>query len=180
MKYFYKEIVANRVLVNGAPVPFEVLDGNRGVIALADDSPVATELDKLAGRFGVVKVSEQEYQEKKTLHPFRDSVKRSPLSEKLRVVQTRQPTNPFARQVGAAAVAEMAPPKVVPQRPDASLPATPAVPPALQPDPMAGQPAINLSPGIAPAAPGEQPAGEPAPKFTPSTRRISRKVDAVP
>jgi hypothetical protein len=171
--FFYKEIVSNKFLVKGAPVPFEVLDGNRGVIRLEENeenAPLIAELNKAAGRFGVVKISEAEYAEKKTEYPLTQSKRSSPLNEKLRVVQTRQPTNPFARQVGAVAEAELKPPQVVPERP------------GLQPDPLAGQPTFPLTPPAAPSAPEpspEAPAGEPTPKFTPSTRRISRRTEGA-
>lgn len=172
-QYFYKEIVSNRFLVKGAPVPFEVLDGNRGVIALEENeqnAPIIAELNKAAGRYGIVKISEAQYQEKKTEHPLMQSKRSSPLDAKLRVVQTRPPTNPFARRDADAAAAELKPPQVVQQ------------PPKLTPDPLAGQPAINLTPNApgAPAEPSpENPVGEPAPKFTPSTRRISRRAEGV-
>lgn len=166
--FFYKEIVSNSVLIKGAPVPFEVLDGNRGVIALEEteqNAPLIAELNKMAGRFGIVKINEAEYKEKKTLYPLTESRRSSPLNDKLRVVQTRQPTNPFARQVGAAAAVE-------------TPPAPTAVEP-LKPDPLAGQPAINLSPAIPTAPPAEKVPGEPTPKFTPSVRRISRKPEGA-
>lgn len=43
--YFEKEIVSSEILVKGAPVPWEVLDGNQGVIALDP----ATQGDLIAG-----------------------------------------------------------------------------------------------------------------------------------
>jgi hypothetical protein len=76
--YFGKEIFSNPVLIGGAPVPFEQLDGNRGVIALVISDPLVTALNEVVGRFGVYKISAEEYAEKKSRYPFSGSVKKRP------------------------------------------------------------------------------------------------------
>ena len=170
MVFFNKEIVSNKFIVGGAPVPFEVLDGNIGVIALEENDAnkaLIAELTKACGKFGISKLSEAEYTEKKTLpQPILGrSQERSQRNEKLRVVQTRTPTNPFGRQVGQAAPG------------GAAVEAKPATPPAAQPT------------APVPAAPPAKAEGSPdstsgtgmlPPKFTPATRRISRRTEGQP
>jgi len=179
--FFYKEIVSNKFLVKGKPVPFEVLDGNRGVIALEENEQNAETIKTLnesAGRFGIVKISEAEYTEKKTAHPFNPSGRQSPLSERLRVVSTRPPTNPFGRQVGAAAAeAQPVPQSTLPTVPIVPLEPSPFVKELAKPAPPIVEPGAAQPPAQAPAA-ETTPAAEPAPKFTPATRRISRRADA--
>jgi len=163
MVFFLKEIVSNKYIVGGAPVPFEVLDGNIGVIALEENDgnkSLISELTKSCGRFGISKLSEAEYSEKKTLHPLAQSPQRSRQNEKLRVVQTRVPTNPFGRQVHQAAQGENAAVANTPAAPVAPAPSAPA--PASPP--AKGEPADSTT-GMLP------------PKFTPATRRISRRPD---
>lgn len=190
--YFAKEIVSNKFLVQGKAVDFEVLDGNLGVIRLEeneDNKTLIAELKKSSGRFGIYPISEAEYGEKKSQPPSAQSRRKSALSEKLRVLPTRQPTNPFGRQVGAAAAAEQPSPPVsnIPQdlKP-------------LEPSPFVKanqtQPTVTHVPGAAeaaaeaaaaaasapPAADGGPAEPALAPKFQPATRRISRKPEGTP
>jgi hypothetical protein len=181
--FFYKEIVSNKFIVDGAPVPFEILDGNRGVIKLEENEANAkmiAELNKSAGRFGIVKINETEFNEKKTaLDPLGRSERISPLKDKLRVVQTRVPRKPFGSQVsapaaevnppnGEAQVAMSPPPNVKPLEP------SPFLKELAKPGPPIEQ-AAEPVPAAAPEAPA--PEAQPTPKFTPATRRISRRTE---
>lgn len=113
-KYFRKELFSSVFIVAGAPVPFEQLDGNRGVIKLDEekDASLIAALNEAADRRrgGIVKITEQEYTEKKSLHPLKASVQPS---QKLRVVppvvqpkRTPVPKNqlPSGNAAGAVAV----------------------------------------------------------------------------
>lgn len=170
MVFFNKEIVSNTFIVAGAPVKFEVLDGNIGVIAIdetkAENKQLVDELTKNCGRFGISKLSEQAYNEKKTLQPLSPSLPRLRTNEKLRIVPTRQPTNPFARQIhqaapeGDAAAANGAQ-QAAPSAPSVTS-TVPGVPPPAKTDTSS-----ESNTGMAP------------PKFVPSTRRISRRAETT-
>jgi hypothetical protein len=74
---FGKELAGNKFLVEGKAVPFEILEGNRGVIALDDTDPeqkkLIDALDKVVGTRGIYKITESELAEKKRtlkLAPF--------------------------------------------------------------------------------------------------------------
>lgn len=170
MVFFNKEIVSNTFIVAGAPVKFEVLDGNIGVIALDETKPenkqLVEELTKNCGRFGISKLSEQQYNEKKTLQPLSQFQPRSRTNEKLRIVPTRQPTNPFARQIHqaapeGAAAADNGGQQAAPSAPSVTS-TVPGVPPPAKADTSS-----ESNTGMAP------------PKFVPSTRRISRRAEAT-
>lgn len=68
--YFRKEQANNKLIgIGGVSVPFELLAGNTGVIRLDDSNPeeakLASLLDKVAGRQGVVRMTEKEFDDVK-------------------------------------------------------------------------------------------------------------------
>jgi len=155
--YYYKELNSVPYFVAGAPVQFEPLPGNRGVLSL--DSPqhetLITALNSAAEKHigGIVRISEAQYTEKKTLAASTPSLPRR-AKEMLRPM----PKAPFQRKQDMAAAAE--PAKPVP----APTPQTVTAPP-----------------------PGENVTGPPVVEgFRPATRKISRKragdvmADALP
>lgn len=95
--YFRKELLTNAFYVGAAPVAFEQLDGNRGVLKIDVDSAQG---DKRMGevltalllavaqqRGGVVRITEAEYIEKKNQFPYNPSSPSATRSqdEKLRI-----------------------------------------------------------------------------------------------
>lgn len=100
--YFKKELVSNSCVVSGKRVPFEPLDGNRGVIQLNSDTDKATVegLMHLASqhRAGIVQVTQAEYESLKKKHPISAQSVRKP-KEFLRAV----PTVPERNRENAAA-----------------------------------------------------------------------------
>lgn len=89
-KFFRKELVSNSFLVKGKQVPFEIVEGNRGLIALDETPENADLISVLEGfsskrKYGVVVISEAEYLEKKKLLKSVQPSKRK--LEKLKVMQ---------------------------------------------------------------------------------------------
>lgn len=82
MTFWYKELVSNPFIVRGAAVPFEPLDGNRGVLAVDDakNPTLVAELSAAAqkGRGGIVKLSQDKFEEVKKKHPLRPFGKKRP------------------------------------------------------------------------------------------------------
>ena len=109
--YFFKEILGSGLSVQGSRVPFEPLAGNQGVIALDTDTTegksFAKGLKEVEGRFGIVEISEVDYNEKKNRHPYDPSVAQS-LRQKEMLQVFRSPGQRPPKQpnpsVGAAAV----------------------------------------------------------------------------
>lgn len=105
--FFGKELVSNPVLVNGVQVPFEVLDGNRGVIKLdtVTNKTLVDGLNKLASeqRGGVYQIDEAEYTKKKQQFPPR-SPKFGVAKEMLRAMPDNK--NPFKRAEASVAAGE--------------------------------------------------------------------------
>jgi hypothetical protein len=68
-KWYYKELFSNPYLIEGAPAPFEQLEGNRGVLVLdtEKDGKLISALDEAAAkrRGGIQRISEATYIEKK-------------------------------------------------------------------------------------------------------------------
>lgn len=66
-KFFRKALVSNPVYIKGAPVPFDLLSGNSGVIALdeAEHAVLVEGLSALsvAKKAGVVEITEAEYED---------------------------------------------------------------------------------------------------------------------
>lgn len=98
--FFFKELLNNAYFVNGAPVPFEPLGNNRGVIALDDTQPehkgliaaLNTASDKHRG--GISKISEEQYLLKKKENgppPSTPSRRDSRQDEILRVMPEYKP-----------------------------------------------------------------------------------------
>ncbi len=111
MRHFYfKEILSNAYIVNGAKVPFESIGNNRGAIVLDDANPANAALIKALDeasaqhRGGVVKTSEAEWLKKKreaALAPSTPLKRKFPQNEPLRVMPSEVPR---ARKNQAAAV----------------------------------------------------------------------------
>jgi hypothetical protein len=121
---YRKEIVSNPFYANGAKVPFEVLEGNRGVIAIDDSSPANQKLidvlDEASdnGRGGVIKISAHEYFDLKKKFPY-DPSKRKLLPNEipLRVAQTQAPRAADPVAAGASPVAPISAPLPEPPSP---------------------------------------------------------------
>ena len=79
--FFLKVILSNAFIVGGKPVPFETIPGNEGVIALdpKNDSDLITSLSNAAAnqKGGILRISEEEYTQKKTAAALRPSAPRS-------------------------------------------------------------------------------------------------------
>lgn len=119
LNHFAKEVLSNRYLVNGAPVPFEPLAGNRGVIALDDanpqQAPLISALNDAAaqGRGGIVKISQADYEKKKLENSatlLTPSRRKSPLDAPLRIMPTQAPRVQNARPAAVPAVVNPTPP----------------------------------------------------------------------
>jgi hypothetical protein len=157
--YFGKEILSNSILVAGAKVPFEILNGNTGIIAIDPDKPtdkaLITGLQALCGTRGVYAMSEAEYDEKKKAASLLPSRRRSPNGEIRPMPRQRRPS-PLER-AGVAVPATEAP------RPLA-LTDTPAPLP----------PNVPFSTGAAPTLPTTVPS-----EFKPATKKIRRNAAAA-
>lgn len=152
LQYFQKELVSNPFMVAGKTVQFEVLGGNRGVIALnpETDGPLVDALNKAAAkrRGGVIKITSEQYLQKKTLFPNSTPFVKRSNSEKLRALPPSiRPAgfNPVAAVAGAA---------------KAKAPVSAPLPPPVQ-APAEAQVAMTDV--------------DSEPRFKPATRRISRK-----
>lgn len=159
--YFFKEIASNPVIVNGAPVQFQHIAGNRGLLELESgkDDELIAGLTKLANDQvgGIVKLNEAQFAEKKTQAV--STILPKP-KEMLRVLK---PTlNPFPQEVRNTE-GNVAPPadgsQIAPP-PAPGIPLT-ATAPATSPTPPT--PVIPLTPN-----------GEPVGQFQPGTRKITR------
>ena len=156
--FFLKVILSNAFIVGGKPVPFEAIPGNEGVIALdmKESNDLITALSNAAAnqKGGVVRISEEEYTQKKTAAGLKQSAPRS--RDALRPM--RNALSPFNMPTTVAKGAQ----------PVSATPVAAATPEA-------------TASTVAPAAPVVE-AAAPAPEavaFRPATRRISWK-DAVP
>lgn len=140
-RYYRKELLSNYFYVEGKPVAFEPLDGNRGVLKAdpRQHAKLIAALDQAASeqKGGIVRITYEEYVEKKNRFPFNPS---SPSAqrfkdEKLKIAPRpgmqgkafRPPppkvNPPSAPAVQAAAGGEKAPPGAeivdgVPQAPN--------------------------------------------------------------
>jgi hypothetical protein len=190
MKVFFgKELLSNAFLVGGAPVPFEQLAGNAGVIELDTDKDKAL-VDALnvaaaKGRGGIVKLSEEGYNAKKKLAPLSVSPRHSGRrDETLRILP--RDLSPFR----AAEAAEQ--PKLRDDGPTLEewvaagyqaaaypprgyAPRTASKPPTLVPEPT---PAPAQANGAESASPSSDSA--PAAAFKPATRRVKKDAPAEP
>lgn len=162
--FFFKAILSNALIVGGKPVPFEAIPGNEGVIALdpKDNSELITALSNAAAnqKGGVMRISEEEYTQKKTAAALKRSAPRS--GDALRPM--RNALSPFNMPTTAAKGAQ----PVSGQTTAAA--AAPEAAATKAPQPAA--PAVESAAPAPAAAPAEV-------AFRPATRRISRK-DAVP
>lgn len=72
-RYFFKELYSNSWFIGGKAVEFEQIDQNRGVLALDATDPLVSGLDQAAHDQvgGIVKISQEEYEKKRLLHPFK-------------------------------------------------------------------------------------------------------------
>jgi hypothetical protein len=159
---FFKEIASNQFYVGGAPVQFESLPGNRGIIALESpkDDVIIAALSKAASEHvqGVSMISEDQMAEKKSLA---NSIPLPPprAKEMLRPM----PKGPFERKAPTAAPASQVSRDALPLTNSALREAAgisaPPPPPAAAPVPQMAE--------SSPVTPEEG--------FRPATRRISRK-----
>lgn len=115
-KYFRKALVSNPVYIKGTPVPFEVLAGNSGLIAL-DDVEHAILCEGLTTlsqqrKAGVVEIPEAEYEDLKKKRRSGVFAQRSvPQAQVLRPVQPFKMPDPLggrSQNAKAAAVAPVA------------------------------------------------------------------------
>lgn len=146
--YFKKELISRRFIVAGAPVPFEALSGNSGVIALdsENDSALVAALTEAANnqRGGIVSISHQEYDDLKKSRPLTKLRRVSDRREEtLRTIQSvpskpKSPANPAAINppVGQPAESFLTAQRTV--TPVISKPSPPDAPPAA--DAVAGTP----------------------------------------
>jgi len=140
--YWFKEIASNPVIVNGAPVQFQHVPGNRGLLELdaAQDDLLVVKLTEMAKNQigGVVKLSEKEYAEKKS------SVIATPSARPREMLRVVNPSpNPFPQGSSPSTAATVAPPANPAEAPAGSAPAAPAAPAA---DPAA--PAATFRPAV--------------------------------
>jgi hypothetical protein len=119
MANFFKEQVQNRIMVNGAPVAWNLLSGNAGYLTVEDSDPLAAALTQLVGKMGVTKISDEELQEKKSLRKYVDS---SSSRFAKSAVQPIRPRSPVAKVEAAPAA------PVVPLKPEPVLNAPVAAP----------------------------------------------------
>jgi hypothetical protein len=156
--FFLKVILSNAFIVGGKPVPFEAIPGNEGVIALdpKESNDLITALSNAAAnqKGGVVRISEEEYTQKKTAAGLKQSAPRS--RDALRPM--RNALSPFNTPTTAAKDAQ----------PVSAPPVATATPQA------AASAAAQAAPVVEAAVPAPEEVS-----FRPATRRISRK-DAVP
>lgn len=115
MKHFYlKELISNPYIIGGAPVPFEHVDDNRGVIALDDsvlgNSTLITGLDEAAaaGRGGIVKISEADYAKKKSERSRNLLSMRSKQNSRADEIRVMPSVSSLLRKRGAAGAADTA------------------------------------------------------------------------
>lgn len=124
--FWKKELLSNAVIVNGAPVPWEPLSGNSGLLVLdaEKDAQLIEGLEALRakGKGGVVKISEEQYEAEKKSRPYSASSLRGS-KEKLRSLPSDT-----VRQPKPVAVAEPAATPPMPNNP-APIPAPPGLPP---------------------------------------------------
>lgn len=107
--YFLKELLGSGFSVNGKKVPFEPLDGNQGVVALDDTKPDQKEfidgLTKSIGKYGIVRISQEQYTQKKTQFPFKTSkLELRQRAERLQVIGRPPQSQSQRAPVAAAAV----------------------------------------------------------------------------
>ena len=152
--FFSKELVSNQFMIGGAPVQFEILDGNEGVISLDTSSPLFAALNLAASehRGGIVRITEEMYAQKKTAQPFRGYAKDLSRQDEIRLARSNN--NPFAKEPGVAAATSN--PPAIP------LQGANPIPPA-----SAG---FAAGASASPAGEVAAPAG-PTPSFRPATRR---------
>ena len=167
---FGKELCSNIFYVAGAPVPFETLPGNHGVISLEigkDDNLIAA-LNKAADASvgGIYRMTEAEFAQKKI------AAASAPLTQPRRKEMLRQmPTNPLLKRKSDAAAAALGV-NAVPPRPE-TVPLTDA---ALKKAsaPVLHEPVPPFATESSPASP--EPASDvPVEGFRPATRRIKRR-----
>jgi hypothetical protein len=125
--YFSKTLLTNGIMIGGKQPPWEVLDGNKGVIALDSiaDAALITGLNSFVDQQsgGVLPINAQQYEDLKKNHPWKESAAKSWLNEPLKVAGRKEfrPPAPKPSQAAAAAVAnpEIPPDETngVPQRP---------------------------------------------------------------
>lgn len=119
--YFYKELAGNPFYVAGTPVPFEVLDGNRGVLELDTDNPkdqpLIAALNEAADkhRGGIVRINAEKYAQKKSQWPLKPSA--GNLAQMLRAMQSAQSHSQRLKEQAAAAAAKKAAPTAPPPPP---------------------------------------------------------------
>ena len=188
MKLFFgKELAANQFFVGGAAVPFEVLAGNTGVIALDSEKDKALvdalNLAASKGRGGIVKLSEEGYEAKKKVAPLATSPKPSSRKdEMLRILprdlspfrtaeaaekpKLREDGPTLEEWVAAGYQAAAYPPR-------GYAPKTASKPPTLVPEPISAP-----ANGVESAPPASDSA--PAAAFKPATRRVKKDAPAAP
>jgi hypothetical protein len=175
--YWFKEIASVQFFVAGAPVQFEPIHGNRGVLVLESpkDDALIGPLEKAAsqGVGGIVKLnSEAEYLEKKEQAQLMPSQQRLRGKEFLR----QAPKGPFAKKSTAVAGADA--PGAAPVKKEVP-PAMPFTKSAISQ--IKGPATVDTGTPPAPNGPGEgKPESAPVVEgFRPATRRISRKPAPV-
>lgn len=125
--YFAKELISHRILINGNPVPFEQLGGNRGVLCVDTETQadLADKLSKMCGTLGLYKISAEDYDARKKKWPYSASRNNSTTPE-IRPMP-RGPARPTPIERVAAQAAGANPP---PGQPPAVSPMNSIAPPA--------------------------------------------------
>lgn len=177
--YFYKELLSNGAIVGGRVVPFEPLSGNRGVIVVDSDTQVdlLTGLELFANehRGGIVKISEEEYTQKKTQFP---PLPNSAASSRKSVLRAMPNPKDLFPKVTAPAVAPAdlnAPPNPynpygVGQPAEPGAPRPTAITQITAPPPGTFQ---TPEPSQVESAASPAPTAEPAAPFKPKTGRVA-------
>ena len=174
--YYAKELVGNRVLTStGVGIPFERLSGNRGVIELdtEKDAAMIAEVDRVVGRFGVYKISAEEYLQKKTRFPFNQSETKS--QPEIRTMPRPNQRPSLAQRIGEAArpAVEVSPMGSISPPADSRVPSMPAPPNLAGPINGNGNGADGLA-APTDSGPPNIAALRPSAPTPPATRRIVR------
>lgn len=181
--YFYKELASSDILLAGKPLSkqtgYELLGGNRAVLAVDSD----TQADLLTGlelfasehRGGIVKISEEEYTQKKTQFPPLPNSAASSRKSVLRAMPNPKDLFPKVTAPAAAPADPNAPPNPYNPygvgQPPAAEPGTPR--PTAITQITAPPPGTFQTPEPAQVESAASPAPEPAAPFKPKTGRVA-------
>lgn len=99
--HFRKQLVSNRVYVNGKPVRFEVLPGNRGVLAIdpEKEADACAALNRMADekKLGVTRMTQAEYEEFKKKASLKKSAR---ISDRQPNIRAAKAPSPFGKPSG--------------------------------------------------------------------------------